>query len=188
MNDEAKKEIDKTSEIDKTVDREKLVYRASAFKYSFHNLRKIRTFGRDICNGETTLKEADEDQGSLLNEIMNFRDKTKPHDEENKQKKKDVLKNLYNFFEGREKVFNAFDSKIFPIKTRGIGYLKSEPSIKILTPNQTLKRLPIALAQIKAVNNSESLLNEIRQIVYSLYRSKEITIKVYNNIINSIKV
>ena len=41
-----------------------------------------------------------------------------------------------------------------------------------------LKRLPIALAQIKAGNNSESLLNEIRQIAYSLYRSKE----VYNNI------
>ena len=51
-----------------------------------------------------------------------------------------------------------------------------------------LKRLPIALTQIKAGNNSESLLNEIRQILYSLYRSKEITKEVYNNIINSIKV
>ena len=60
--------------------------------------------------------------------------------------------------------------------------------LKILTPNQMLKRSPIALAQVKAGNNSESLLNEIRQIVYSLYQSKEITKKVYNNIINSIKV
>ena len=59
--------------------------------------------------------------------------------------------------------------------------------LKILTPNQMLKRLPIALAQVKAGNNSESLLNEIKQIVY-LYRSKEITKRVYNNIINSIKV
>ena len=58
----------------------------------------------------------------------------------------------------------------------------------ILTPNQMLKRLPIALAQIKAGNNSESLLNEIKQISSSLYRSKEITKKVYNNIIKSIKV
>ena len=57
--------------------------------------------------------------------------------------------------------------------------------LKILTPNQMLKRLPIAVAQIKA-DNSE--LHEIRQIVYYLYRSKEITKKVYNNIINSIKV
>ena len=55
--------------------------------------------------------------------------------------------------------------------------------LRILTPTQMLKRLPIALAQIKAGNNSESLLNEIRQIVYSLYRSKEITKKVYSNII-----
>ena len=60
--------------------------------------------------------------------------------------------------------------------------------LKILTPNKMLKRLPIALAQIKADNNSESLLNEIRQIAYSLYRSNEITKKVYNNLINSIKV
>ena len=60
--------------------------------------------------------------------------------------------------------------------------------LKMLTLNQMLKRLPIALAQIKADNNSESLLNEIRQIVYSLYRSKDITKKVYNNIIKSMKV
>ena len=51
-----------------------------------------------------------------------------------------------------------------------------------------LQKLPIALAQIKASNNSESSLNEIRQIVYFLYQSKEITKKVYNNIIKSIKV
>ena len=48
------------------------------------------------------------------------------------------------------------------------------------------QRLPIALAQIKASNNSENLLNEIRQIVYSLYQSKEITKKVYNNFIKSL--
>ena len=58
--------------------------------------------------------------------------------------------------------------------------------LKILTPKQMLQRLPIALAQIKAGNNSESLLNEIRQIVYSLHQSKQITKKVYNNIIESI--
>ena len=46
-----------------------------------------------------------------------------------------------------------------------------------------LQRLPIALAQVKAGNNSENLLNEIRQIIYSLYQSKEITKKVYNNLI-----
>ena len=51
-----------------------------------------------------------------------------------------------------------------------------------------LQRLPIALAQLKAGNNSEILLNEIRQIVYSLYQSKQITKNVFNNIIKSINI
>ena len=50
-----------------------------------------------------------------------------------------------------------------------------------------LQILPIALAQVKSSNNSESLLNEIKQIVYSLYQSKQITKKVYNNIVKSIQ-
>ena len=58
---------------------------------------------------------------------------------------------------------------------------------KILSPKQMLQRLPITLAQVKAAINSESLLNEIRQVVYSLYQSKQLTKKVYNNIIESIQ-
>ena len=57
--------------------------------------------------------------------------------------------------------------------------------LEILAPKQLLQRLPIALAQVKAGNNSENVLNEIRQIVYSLYQSKKITKNVYNNIIKS---
>ena len=60
--------------------------------------------------------------------------------------------------------------------------------LKILTPTQMLRRLPIALAQVKTGNNSENLLNEIRKIVYSLYQSKKITKKVYNNRIKSIQL
>ena len=85
---------------------------------------------------------------------------------------------LKTFSEGREKVLNVFDSIIFPIKTKGSGYLNFKPSnFKILTPKQMLQKLPIALAQIKAGNNTKSLLNEIRQIVYSLHQPKEITKK-----------
>ena len=50
------------------------------------------------------------------------------------------------------------------------------------------QRLPIEIAQVQAGNTSENLINEIRQIIYSLYHSKEITKKLYNNIMNSIKV
>ena len=55
--------------------------------------------------------------------------------------------------------------------------------IKILTPNQTLSRLPISLAQLEARNNSKKLKNEIRQLLYSFYYSKNITKQVYNNLI-----
>ena len=70
------------------------------------------------------------------------------------------------------------DIPLFTSKETGTG-------LKILTPKQMLQRLQIALAQVKAGNNSESLLNEIRQVVYYLYQSKEITKKVYSNIIKS---
>ena len=96
---------------------------------------------------------------------------------------------MKKFYYSREEVFNFFrdfikmmlDSwKAKQNETKGTG-------LKILISKQILQRLPIALAQVKAGNNSESLLNEIRQIVYSLYQSKEITKKVYNNIIKSIQ-
>ena len=74
-----------------------------------------------------------------------------------------------------------FDSKYKAKQdeTKGTG-------LKILTLKQMLQRLPLALIQVKAGNNSESLLNEVGQTFYSLYQSKEITKKVYNNIIKSI--
>ena len=55
--------------------------------------------------------------------------------------------------------------------------------IKILTPNQMLNRLPISLAQLQAGNDSEKLKNEIRQLLFSLYRSKNMTKQVYNNLL-----
>ena len=66
--------------------------------------------------------------------------------------------------------------------------LQDHPNLKILTPKQKLQRLPIALAQIKAGTTSENLLDEIRKIIYSLYWEKEITKKVYNNIMILVKV
>ena len=56
--------------------------------------------------------------------------------------------------------------------------------LKILTPSQMLSRLPISLAQLKAGNNSEKLKNEIRQLLYSLYRSKKLTKQIYKSLID----
>ena len=56
--------------------------------------------------------------------------------------------------------------------------------LKILTPRQMLTRLPISLAQLKAGNNSEKLKNEIRQLLYSLYRSKKLTKNIYKSLVD----
>ena len=101
---------------------------------------------------------------------------------------KRTLTNINIFFNARDnaiKFIEDYSSMI--LEAKKLAKEQEGTGLKILTPNQMLKRLPMALAQIKAGNNSESLLNEIRQIVYSLYRSKEVTKKVYNNIIKSIK-
>ena len=96
---------------------------------------------------------------------------------------------MYNFWKGREKNLDAFENKIFLTKSKGSGFLNFDRSkVKILTTKQMLQRLPTTLAQVKTDNNSESLLNEIRQIIYSLYQSKQITKKVCNNIIKSIQL
>ena len=58
--------------------------------------------------------------------------------------------------------------------------------LKILTTNQMLSRLPISLAQLKAGNNSENFKNEVRQLLYSLYRSKKLTKQLYKSLIDII--
>ena len=118
---------------------------------------------------------------------MIFRKNTKPKSQEKNKKKKLFLKTYIIFLRVEKKILDALESKIFLTKSKGASILNPGHSkLKILTHKQMLQRLPIALAQVKAGNNSESLLNEIKQIVYSLYQSKRITKKVYNNIIKSI--
>ena len=105
------------------------------------------------------------------------------------REQKEVIKNLEKFYNSREEVINFFRDYIEMLSDANYDSKNSETKVKglkILTPKQMLQRLPIALAQVKAGNNSESLLNEIRQIIYSLYQSKQTTKKLYNNIIKSI--
>ena len=142
-----------------------MVYKATNITYDFRKFKTIRAFGNEIRNNVIDMNTVNEEQKELLEYISRLRSRTKPNNPESKKFKKNVLDSAKALLEGREMVFKAFESGIFQ---------KSEESqegegLKILTPNQMLKRLPVALAQVKAGNNSESLLNEIRQIVYSLY-------------------
>ena len=94
-----------------------------------------------------------------------------------------MINNLNKFYNSREDFTEMLSNAKYKAKqneTKGTG-------LKILTPKQMLQRLPIALAEVKAGNNSKSLLNKIRQIVYSLYQSKQIPKNVYNHIMESIQ-
>ena len=94
---------------------------------------------------------------------------------------KNVPKDKVSKVEENEKIIDIVE-RILELNSKkqlGLG-------LKILTPNQMLSRLPITLAQLKAGNNSEKLKNEIRQLFYSLYRSKKLTKQLYKSLIDII--
>ena len=91
---------------------------------------------------------------------------------------------IYESWEAVIELFNDCSWIISEAKHKG----KYGSGLKILTPEERLQRLPIAIAQVRGGNKSENLLNQIRQIIYYLYRVKKITKKVYNNIMNAIKL
>ena len=104
-----------------------------------------------------------------------------------------VITNLEIFYRSKEEVIYLFKDYTKMMLDAGYDAKQNETEqdrtgFKILTPKQMLQRLPIAPIQVKPGNNLENLLNEIRQIVRSLYQSKELTKKVYNNIIKSIQL
>ena len=103
-------------------------------------------------------------------------------------KQKEVINNITKFCLSRKEVVNFFRDYVEMLSDTNYNAKENEAKgkgLKILTPTQMIQRFPIALA-VKAGNNSENLLNEIRQINYSLHQSKEITKKVHNNLMKSL--
>ena len=94
---------------------------------------------------------------------------------------KNVSKNRKFMIKENKKIINIVECILYfnQLDQSGQG-------LKILTPNQMLSRLPITLAQLKAGNNSEKLKKEIRQFLYSLYRSKKLTKQFYKSLIDII--
>ena len=159
------------------------VVESSGDEYRFNEIKYPITFLDNIKKGKTSLKEAKDQQQNYYKYLNMIRKGNKSANQNR------TLGNINILFYARDnaiKFIEDYSSMI--LKAKKLAKEQEGTGLKILTPNQMLKRLAIALAQIKAGNNSESLLNEIRQIAYSLYISKEITNKVYKNIIKSIKV
>ena len=104
---------------------------------------------------------------------------------------KSGLNDLKNEIEGMGEEEEEIEkpNEIIDIAEKILKFNKQNQSgqgLKILTPDQMLSRLPITLAQLKAGNNSQKLINEIMQLLYSSYRSKKLTKIIYNHLINAI--
>ena len=139
------------------------------FKHYFTNYQNPSDMYKKLC--ETKGKE-NEDQVYSIKKIL---DKIK-------NKIKNFPENKISMIEGNEKIINIVERILY---FNQLEQQKGE-GLKILTPNQMLSRLPITLAQLKAGNNSEKLKNEIRQLLYSLYRSKKLTKQLYKSLIDII--
>ena len=182
------KRLDKLEELNKIIyDNLKYVVEKSGAKkdsieYNFSKIKDPITFLNEIKKCKISIQEEKDKQENYYNYLKKIRKGNKSANQ------KRTLANINVLFNARDsaiKFYEDYSSMIF--EARKLALEQEGTGFKILTPNQMLKRLPIAIAQIKAGNNSESLLNEIRQIVYYLYRSKKITKMLYNNIINSMK-
>ena len=180
------KRLDKIEELNNKTDYNDLNYVVVGIgdKYSFDDLDDPLTLLNNIKKIKLSMGKAMEHQYNFHKYLHLIRIGNKNDNQ------KRTLANINAFYNARDNAIqfiHDYGRIILEAKSQAMEE-KFGKGLKILTPNQMLKTLLIVVAPIKAGNNSESLLNEIRQIAYSLYRSKEITKKVYNNIINSIKV
>ena len=160
----------------------KYVVEKSGLEYNSNKVKDPMTLLKDIGDGKISVEEAKEKQKDYYSYLNTIRRGNK------NASQKRTLANINILFNARDNVIKYVeDYSSMILETKELAREQEDEGLKILTPNQMLKRLPTALAQIKARNNSESLLNEIRQLVYYLYRPEKITKMLHNNIINSIK-
>ena len=162
-----KKKLDKIEELNNEIDYNKLNYVVvgTGDKYSFDDFDDPLTFLNNIKKGEISMEKAIKQQYNFHKYLNLIRIGNK----NNNQKR--TLANIKIFYNARENAIQFIqDYGRMILEAREQSLIEQYgKGLNILTPNQMLKRLPIALAQVKAGNNLESLLNEIRQIVSSLY-------------------
>ena len=162
------------------------------------NKRKndLRNFNKRLIKLETGYVDR-----KLLYEYFGYRTPTEMASKLVKSNKEDNINLVASIQENLNKLIedyhNTADESVMIEKLKKMKFTVEEfldfneqyqerQGLKILTPQQMLSRLPVPLAQLKAENNSEKHKNEIRQQLYSLYRSKKLSKTIYNNLINAI--
>ena len=177
---------EKITDLDKKVNSDDLIYRykGNTGDAKFDKFDNALQIINKIQNGEINLADVKNQEKfkTYLREIKKGNKKHRSREQEN------TLYNIEMLYKTRNesiKFYDDYSLMMSEAKSKATKETKGTRH-KILTHKQILQRLPIALAQVKVGNDSKSLLNEIRKIVYSLYQSKQITKKVFNNIIKSI--
>ena len=159
----------------------KCEYVGSTEDVSFYEYMDSKELFNAIRGNKIGFSEAKNKQNDFLNKLTNIKIGRKTLEQEK------IINSLERMFLGKKfLIFLETTLKCFLMQITVLNKIRLKEQSKLLTPEQMLQRLPIALAQVKAGNNSENLLNEVRQIIYSLYQSKEITKKVYNNLMKSL--
>ena len=150
----------------------------------FYEYMNSKELFNAIKNSQIKFSEAKNKQNEFLNKLNEVKIGKKT------TKQNGVINNITRFYLlPREELLNFFRDYVEILSDANCNAKQNETKgkgLKILTPKQRIQRLPIVFAQVKADDNSENLLNEIRKIVYFLHRSKEITKKVYNNLMKSL--
>ena len=170
-------------------------------KYDFSKFTFPLKFASKIYNYNLTLQKAQDNQQELKILMNKLNNNYNPQKKEKLKEKDDTLYSAKKLYAIKNEIIDAFEKGIFPyidgfqmkkdtdedtdeeIDTTITPELESEESaaerinqqgegVKIVIPNQMLSRLSISLAQLEARNTSDELKNEIRQLLYSLYRSK----------------
>ena len=178
FNELVDEKLEKTTDLDKKVNSNDLIYRYKGKNadVKFEEFDNAIDITNKILDGKIDLADVKNNQQKFKSYLGEIKKGNKSKEQKN------TLYNIEMLYKARNEAIKLYDDYSLMMSEAKAKASKAT-GFKILSPKQMLQRLPIALAQIKAGNNSESLLNEIRQIAYSLYQSKGITKKGYNNII-----
>ena len=141
---------------------------------------KITKSLKKLRNKFINFDEFNEEYNKFMHNLIEF----KKYKSVNKSKFSPNQRKMEGYDRDLKNIVDLYN--IYNLKS-GSDTCKKGEGLKILTNKQMLNRFPILLAQIQAGNNSKSFKNELRQILYSLYRSKVLTKTVYNNLIKSIR-
>ena len=185
FNEVVNERIEEINKLDKNFNPDDLIYRykgptADAKFDEFDNASSLLD---KIREGKISLADSKNDQAKSTSNLSKIKKGNKKH---GSKEQKNTLYDIEMLYKARNNVIAFFDDYASIVSEAELKVTKGI-RLKTLTLKQMPQRLSIALAQVKAGNNSENLLNEIRQRVYSLYQSTEITKKVYNNLIKSIQ-